>query len=394
MTTSRVPSVLRKQGDPEPPTFLELFFDLVYIFTFRRLAHQLDQSFTAVGMLRVAVLLLATWWIWELMVWLTDLFDPRQPYIQFLIILAMFGSLVMALVVPSAFGGSGWIFVVAYLGIIFTRAAVLITLTRGSPVQARSVRLAFWFGVTGFAWFAGAFVPDATVRLVLWAIAVTTDYTAASIGWITPRLGRTSLESRIFTGVHVSERHRQIFIIALGEVILSNGLKFTSTRFESGQWATLVTAFMAVVLLFLIYARQSRRLLAPPALWSMDRVGPGIVTAYAHLIMVAGVVALSASDAFVALRPVGDLSTVEALAVVAGPALVLFGTFLFERAVSGQILWSRPIAIVVLLGVAPWIDPQPALVPAIGADVVLAGVFASDIVFRQRWTRSRAGSLT
>jgi low temperature requirement protein LtrA len=387
-----VPKVLRKQGDPEPPTFLELFFDLVYIFIFRRLAGELDENLTAVGVLRVAVLLLATWWVWELMVWLTDLFDPRRPEIQFLIILAMFGGLVLALVVPSAFGDAGWIFVVVYLGIIFVRAAVLVTITRGHPGQARSARLAFWFGVSGVAWFTGAFVPDPAVRLGLWTAAVATDYTAARIGWITPRLGRTSLESRIFTGVHVSERHRQIFIIALGEVILSSGLKFTSTRFESTQWAALVTAFAAVVLLFLIYARQARRLLAPPALWAMDRVGPGIVTAYAHLIMVAGVVTVSAGDAYVARRPLGELGRAQMLALAVGPALVLLGTFLFERAVSGQILWSRPAAIVVLLGMAPWFAPQPALVPAIGVDLVLIGVFTSDVVTRQRWTRSHAGS--
>lgn len=392
MTTSRVPKVLRKQGDPEPPTFLELFFDLVYIFIFRRLAGELDENLTAVGVLRVAVLLLATWWVWELMVWLTDLFDPRRPEIQFLIILAMFGGLVLALVMPSAFGDAGWIFVVVYLGIIFVRAAVLVTITRGHPVQARSARLAFWFGVSGVAWFTGAFVPDPAVRLGLWAAAVATDYTAARIGWITPRLGRTSLESRIFTGVHVSERHRQIFIIALGEVILSSGLKFTSTRFESTQWAALVTAFAAVVLLFLTYARQARRLLAPPALWAMDRVGPGIVTAYAHLIMVAGVVTVSAGDAYVARRPVGELGRAQMLTLAVGPALVLLGSFLFERAVSGQVLWSRPAAIVVLVGMAPWFAPQPALVPAIGVDLVLIGVFTSDVVMKQRWTRSRAGS--
>jgi low temperature requirement protein LtrA len=385
-----LPSILRKQGDPEPPSFLELFFDLVYIFTFRRLAHELDQSFTVVGGLRTAVLLLAAWWIWELMVWLTDLFDPRRPQVQLLIILAMFGSLVMALVVPGAFGDDGWIFVAAYLGIVFTRSAVLIAATQGHESQARSVRVAFWFGLTTVPWVAGALVPDGSVRLGLWAAAVATDYTAASIGWITPGFGRTNLESRIFTGVHVSERHRQIFIIALGEVILSNGLKFTSSRFESSQWAALVAAFAAVVLLFLIYARQSRRLLAPPALWSMDRVGPGIVTAYSHLVMVAGVVTLSASDAYVARGPVSDLRRAEVLAIVAGPALVLFGTGLFERAVTGQILWSRPIAIVILLGVAPWVAPLPALVPAIGADLVLVATFVSDITRKQKRTRSRS----
>ncbi|GAA5195642.1 low temperature requirement protein A [Rugosimonospora acidiphila] len=390
MTTGRLPRIARKAGDPEQPTFLELFFDLVYIFAFRRLAHELDTNYNAIGVLRTAVMLLAMWWIWELMVWLTDLFDPRRAQIQVVVLVAMFGILVMALTVPTAFAHNGWVFVVVYFTIIFARASVLIGGARGYPSQqARSVRVAFWFGLTAVVWFAGAFVPDASIRLILWALAVGVDYLAASLGWPTPGLGRTHRESRIFIGVHVSERHRQIFIIALGEVILSNGLKFTSTRFERDEWTTLVTAFAAVVLLFLIYARQSRRLLAPPALWSMDRVGPGIVTAYSHLMMVAGVVAISAGDAYVARGPLGDLPVSEALAVVVGPALVLFGTGLFERAVSGVILWSRLIAIVLLFGILPWIEPLPALAPAIWADLVLIGTFVSDLATSRQSGRVR-----
>jgi low temperature requirement protein LtrA len=390
MTTNRLPRIVRAQARREPPTFLELFFDLVFIFTFRRLAEGLVEHFTPVGVARTAVLLLATWWIWELMVWLTDLYEPGLPQIQMLIIMAMLGSLVLALVVPDAFDGRRWIFATAYLAIVFTRSSVLIAGTRRHPLQTRSLRVAFWFCLSSGPWIAGGLTHNARVQLALWSLAVFVDYLAARIGWPTPFIGRTNQLSRIFTGEHVSERHRQIFIIGLGEVILSSGLKFTGSRFGVSAWFALVSAFATALLLFLIYARQSRRLLAPPALWSMDRVGPGITTAYSHLIMVAGVVVLSAGDAFIARDPFGRLSLARAMATVTGPALFLFGSAVFERAVTGRILWSRPIAIAAMFAIGPAIGLLPAVVLVIAQDLVLVGAFVSDVTLPSLKTVARA----
>ena len=384
MTTSGLPRILRRQGDLEPPTFLELFFDLVFIFTFRRLAQGLAENFSVTGVLRTTVLLLAVWWIWELTVWLTDLYDPRLPHVQFLVIIIMFGSLVMAVAVPTAFASHGWVLVVSYLGVIFIRAAFLIYGTRGHATQARSIRVAFWFGLTTGPWLTGALVPDATARLGLWALAVSLDYLAAGIGWPTPRLGRTRSESRIFTGVHVSERHRQIFIIGIGELILTGGLRFTVAGFGLRQWVTLIVTFAAAVLLFLIYSYQARRLLAPTTLRSIDRIDRGILTAYSHLLLVASVVLISSVGGFIAHSPSAALRTPEAIAIAAGPALFMLGSGLWEYAVTDRILRTRLIAFALLVVVAPVAGFLPAIAVAVGADLVLAGTLVADGLIQRR----------
>jgi low temperature requirement protein LtrA len=387
-----VPRILRKQGDPEPPTFLELFFDLVFIFVFARLSQGLADNLSLAGAVQTAMLLLAVWWIWELMVWLTDLFDPRLSQIQFLMILIMFGSLVMAVAVPTAFKDHGLVFVVAYLGIVFTRAGFLIIGTRGHPTQARSIRIAFWYSLTAWPWIAGALVPDSTVRLALWSLAITLDYLGAPLGWPTPGLGRTDREIRIFNGQHVSERHRQIFIIGLGELILSTGLRFTGAGFGIGAWAAVGVAFATAVLLFLIYSYQARELLAPPALWSIESPVPGVLTAYSHLVMVAGVVVISARGGLVVGHPSAGVRPVEVALVVGGPALFLVGSGLFQYAVTGRILWSRPIAIVLLAAIAPAIQFLPVIGIALGTSLVLVGTLIADAIGRRR--RPQAGPKT
>ncbi|MBQ1015706.1 low temperature requirement protein A, partial [Micromonospora sp. M51] len=200
MTSAPLPRILRRRGEPEYPTFLELFFDLVYIFLLSRLSASLGEDLTVRNAAQTAVLLLAAWWVWVLTAWLTDLFDPRLPIIQATVLLVMLGTLLMAIATPHAFGRYGWLFVAAYFGIHLVRDAVLIPGTRvNRPIQARSIRVFFWFGVTVAPWVAGVFV-DGTARLALWSLAVVVDLGSARFGWPTPGLGRTELASQIFTG--------------------------------------------------------------------------------------------------------------------------------------------------------------------------------------------------
>ncbi|MGC4863865.1 low temperature requirement protein A [Micromonospora sp. DT53] len=368
MTSAPLPRILRRRGEPEYPTFLELFFDLVYIFMFSRLAASLAENLTVRGAAQTAVLLLAAWWVWVLTAWLTDLFNPRLPIIQATVLLVMLGTLLMAIATPYAFGRYGWLFVAAYFGIHLARDAVLIPGTRvNRPIQARSIRVFFWFGVTVTPWVAGVFV-DETARLVLWSLAVAVDLGSARIGWPTPGLGRTELTSQIFTGVHLSERHRAIFIVALGELILSTGTGLAGSGFTAGAVATGAVAFVSAVLLFQLYFQRVQRILAPPTVATVERVRSGTSTSYSHLVMVAGVVLVSASTSTVIDRPSGHAPVGLMVATLGGPILFLLGSILFDAVVTGRILWSRVLAIVVLCALmAPatlLLSPLTALVLA------------------------------
>ncbi|MEV5211148.1 low temperature requirement protein A [Micromonospora sp. NPDC053740] len=370
MTSAPLPRILRRRGEPEYPTFLELFFDLVYIFMFSRLAASLAENLTFQGAAQTAVLLLAAWWVWVLTAWLTDLFNPRLPIIQATTLLVMLGTLLMAIATPYAFGRYGWLFVAAYFGIHLVRDAVLIPGTRvNRPIQARSIRVFFWFGVTVTPWVAGVFV-DETARLVLWSLAVAVDLGSARVGWPTPKLGRTELASQIFTGVHLSERHRAIFIVALGELILSTGTGLAGSGFTVGAVATGAVAFVSAVLLFQLYFQRVQRILAPPSVATVERVRSGTSTSYSHLVMVAGVVLVSTSTSLVIDRPFGRAPVELMVATLGGPALFLLGTVLFDAVVTGRTLWSRVLAIVVLCAL---LAPATLLIPPLAA-LVLANL--------------------
>ena len=302
--------------------------------------------------------------------WLTDLFNPRLPIIQATVLLVMLGTLLMAIATPYAFGRYGWLFVAAYFGIHLVRDAVLIPGTRvNRPIQARSIRVFFWFGVTVAPWVAGVFV-DETARLVLWSLAVAVDLGSARFGWPTPRLGRTELASQIFTGVHLSERHRAIFIVALGELILSTGMGLAGSGFTAGPVAACAVAFVSAVLLFQLYFQRVQRILAPPSVATVERVRPGTSTSYSHLVMVAGVVVVSASTLTVIDQPSGRAPVELMAAILGGPALFLLGSVLFDAVVTGRMLWSRVLAIVVL---GALMAPATFLLPPLAA-LVLANL--------------------
>ncbi|MGX7670354.1 low temperature requirement protein A [Plantactinospora sp. DSM 117369] len=371
MTTSELPRILRRRDEPEYPTFLELFFDLVYVFMLSRLSQGLAEDPSVRTAAQMAVLLLAAWWVWVLTAWLTDLFNPRLPVIQALVLVVMFGTLVMAVTVPRAFDELGFVFVAAYFGIHLARGAVLIPGTRvHRAIQARSVRVFFWFVVTAGLWVGGVFA-EGTTRLVLWAAAVAVDLGSARIGWPTPRLGRTELASQIFTGNHLAERHREIFLIALGELILTAGAGLAFDRTGEMRLAVCAVAFGNAVLLFLLYFHRIEQLLSPRNVSSVERVRPGTSTSYTHLVMVAGTVVVSAGTTLVLGRPLGPAPVAWIVTLLGGPALFLLGTCLFDYVVTGRLFRPRLVAILALAALGPAMPLLPPLGIMVVANLVL-----------------------
>ncbi|RKR92477.1 low temperature requirement protein LtrA [Micromonospora pisi] len=385
-TGGEVPRILRKRGASGYPTFLELFFDLVYIFMLSRLSQALVDDLTPRGAVRTAVLLLAAWWVWVLTAWLTDLFNPRLPLIQALVLVVMFGALVMAVAVPRAFGEHGLVFVAAYFGIHLARDAVLIPGTRVNPyIQARSIRVFFWFLVTAGLWIAGAFTGG-TARLVLWAIAVTVDLGSARIGWPTPRLGRTELASQIFTGSHLSERHRQILIIALGELVLTAGIGLSFSNLAADRLIACAVAFASAVLLFQLYFARIRKLLGPADLAGVERVRSSTSTSYTHLVMAGGVVVISAGTSLIIRQPWGESPPAWTVAILGGPALFLLGTCLFDYVMTDRVLWTRVVALLGLGAIGPATPLLPPLGIMILANLVLLVTLVAELAINRRRT--------
>jgi low temperature requirement protein LtrA len=162
----------------------------------------------------------------------------------------------MATSMPRAFHGRGLIFVLAYFAIHVARDTVLIVGTRANrDIQARSTRVFFWLGVSAVPWLIGAF-ESGLVQLLLWGLAIVIDYGSAQIGWPTPGLGRTDLANQIFTAPHLAERHRQIVIVAFGELILTSSMGLASSGFIASQIAVFALSLGSAILLYQLYTEQ------------------------------------------------------------------------------------------------------------------------------------------
>jgi len=54
---------IRNGREPIRVTYVELFFDLVFVFAVTQLSHGLLERLSALGALQTAILMLALWWI-------------------------------------------------------------------------------------------------------------------------------------------------------------------------------------------------------------------------------------------------------------------------------------------------------------------------------------------
>ncbi|MEH0981814.1 low temperature requirement protein A [Micromonospora sp. CPCC 205556] len=370
--------LLRRPEEPRA-TYLELFFDLVFVFGLARLSQQLLEQLNWSGAFQLLVLLLALWAVWANTARLTDRLSPRRTPIQLLVIATMFATLLMAAAVPEAFGEQGLIFAGIYVTTQIGRNAGAALLLRGHEGQRAFLRQLFWFGVSAVPWIAGAVTHD-TARAVLWALAVTVEYVSVSLGLPTPRLGRASPRRAEFGiyGEHAAERFRLLFLIALGELILISGLTFSRGRFEPERVAAVAIAFATTVLLWRIYIHRAGGLLAEVIDADPDPHRAVIPAIYAHLFMVAGIVAIAVGDELVIEHPFGHTKPAWVIVILGGPALFLVGRGMFEYEVFGRVSRSRPIGVLVLAALSPAASILPPLLVAVAPALVLAAIAASD----------------
>ncbi|WBB70274.1 low temperature requirement protein A [Micromonospora sp. WMMD812] len=387
MTTANGVGLLRGGvAEPQRATFLELFFDLVFVFALTRVSQRLMEDLTggrqmvlpAVG--QTTLLLLALWLVWTNAAWVTSRYDPRRLPVQLIMIGLMFASMIMALGVSGAWDDRGLIFAVAYVVAQVGRPAAFLLVLRGRERRIPA-RLVCWHSATGGLWIVGALVPEAPVGGALWTLALAIEYAGLVLGWPTPGLGRSPITRLAIASEHLAERYGQFVLVALGESILLTGVTFDGGRFGVGQTTAFVVAFATTVLLWRIYFFGSRRVI-PRAMTA----GPGAearigaVGGYGHLAMVAGILATAVGYELVIRHPSGHLDPAWLGVILGGPALFLAGGGMIEYYTLRRPHWSMVAGLVVLIALAPVVALGPPLAAAVVAVAALAGIAVADAI--------------
>ncbi|MGW1891325.1 low temperature requirement protein A [Streptomyces sp. NPDC002004] len=328
---------------------LELFFDLVFVFTVTQLTVLLtgDLSFATAG--RVVLIFTVLFWMYGAYAYLTNQVPPDRPSRRLLLMLGMAGFLVCALTIPRAFTDGGVAFGLGFLLVVLVHSA-LYTRSHG----------------TGVIWYA---VPNSLAALAvtaaglfhgltadgLWLLALVLQFVTPFLAQHGPGLGarlplsrrpgvggrRTSAEVRTRLGsldpAHFVERHGLLLIIAFGESVIAIGigvgeLPLTASLF-GGSFLALA---LAGALWWTYFVRDEGgaeavfRRTPPDGRWRLAMNA----YYYAFLPMLLGI-AFLAAGVKKSLGHLGDhLHTGPALALAGGVALFLAGDVAF-RAVLG-----------------------------------------------------------
>ncbi len=358
-------------------TFVELFFDLVFVFAVTQLSHGLLRDLTLVGLLHTAMLLFAVWWVWIYTAWATNWLDPQKTPVRLLLFALMLAGLLLSASIPDAFERLGLAFAGAYSGMQVGRSLFMLWAFRDhSPGNFRTFqRITAWLTVASAFWLAGG-LAEHELRLTCWLVALAIEYVGPSAGYFVPGHGRSTTTDWDIAGGHMAERCGLFVIIALGESILVTGATFAELAWSPATVAAFVSAFFGSVAMWWIYfnigAERASHLIAQSA--DPGRLGRLAYT-YVHIFIVAGIIVAAVADELVLVHPSGHMSTPTLAAVLGGPALYLLGNILFKRSVATWLPLSHLVgiaALALLVPVASYSTPLLLGAAASGVLVIVA----------------------
>ncbi len=376
--------LLRDDATRQRATFLELFLDLVFVFALTRISARLIVDFTDgqpgvfAGLGQALLLFLALWAVWSVTVWSTSWLDPDAPIVQTVIIMTLVGAMTMAVAVPHGFGARASLFAITLVTLQIGRVVYFHLAGHGRPDPHQSIRILFWFGLSAPLWVVGGLVNDGTVRGALWTLAVLIDYTGLFLGWPTPRLGAQRLGVQMIAAEHLAERYQQFLLIALGEAIFVIGLSFSGSEFHTDQTAGFVLALATTILLWRIYFHVAGGVLGTAIDRSRNAARLATEMAFAHMVMIAGIVLTGVGFELFIFEPLGHLPASWLIAILGGPALFLIGRTALEYQVFARVSRSRVgglLALALLVPVTLHVEPLTA---GAAAALVLLGVAGAD----------------
>jgi low temperature requirement protein LtrA len=336
-------------------SYVELFFDLVFVFAITQVTSLLVADPSAGGFARAAIVLFLVYWAWGGYAWLTNAIDVDSIGVRVAYLVGMGASFVMALGVPRAYEDQGAWFVVPFLLVRVLHVVVYAWGLRGDRSHQRAVfQLAPWFLLAPAVVVVGGLVDDG-VRPWIWAAAIVIDVVGAlSVGNAGFRISPS----------HFAERYALFVIIALGESIVAIGVGAAELERDLTFAIGVAVAFAGVATLWWAYfdwpVRAMDRLLhVTPA----HRRGPVArdVFSLAHYPIVLGIIFFAVAAKKTLEHPQDPLSDAGRAALGIGVAAYLVGFVLGRYRGVRRVAWERLLGAVVALAVALALDELDAL---------------------------------
>ncbi len=358
--------------------FIELFFDIVFVFAVTQLAHRLVELPSPRGVAESLVLFLAIWSVWTGTAWVTNRLDVERNLVRLLLLAMMVGGLFQALAIPDAFAyeldARGFALVHLALQLGRTLFVLIAFYGRHRLHQRHALRTFMWMLAAAPFWIAGALSSDEE-RLLWWAAALVVEYGATAARYWVPGIGTSQAADWSVEANHFAERCGLFIIIALGELILITGNTVGDLTLNFYTLTAFLSILVATMSMWWIYFSFSAEK-GTEAVEQADDSGreARIVYVYLHIPVICGMLLSAAGDEGLVDHPADAAKLADAVRIVGGAALFLAGTFIVKRVICGRFITSHGTGIAAMAVLAPLAVGMPLYLVSIGVAAILVAV--------------------
>ncbi len=364
--------------DEQGADFVELFFDLIFVFAITRITGITAEHFSVTSVVQSVLIFWLIWWGWTQFTWALNAANTRIAEVRMGVLIATAVAFVLAASITEAFNDKVMWFAIPYVIIRVLGLGLYIRVTSNHKDQQSAATMFALLSITGLAAVIGGALVSPGQRVIWWLAAILLDLVASGIGG---RSGGFKLRPK-----HFAERHGLIVIIALGESLI---VAASAVDIQERTQALLVNGGLAVMVTCLLwwsyFSWVSEHLEAHFAKTKKDQQGRVARDAYSvmHFPLICGIIGIAIGFEKIIGHPHDVLSLPVALAL--GGGYVLFVSFTAASVWRMSKLFLVPRMIIVLIsaiGIAFSVG-QP---PAVALTIIAAGLTALIII---EWKKCR-----
>ena len=262
-------------------TWLELFYDLVFVVAIAELGHNLSTDYTAVGLLQFLGLFVPIWWAWFHHTIYADRFETDDAGHRLLTILQMVSVAALAATVHGAIGDTAQEFALAIVGVRVVQIVMYLRTWHMEAARPLCRRLIGMFAIGSIAWIVSISLPEPW-RYILWAAILVSEF-----GFVYLPATRRTYAKLPLSESHLPERFGLFTIIVLGESVA--GVVAGLAEQDLRSMATVLAAsgiLVAFGIWWVYFANLEGGVLKGLGGWSV------VVWVYSHLPLMMGLTAL------------------------------------------------------------------------------------------------------
>jgi len=352
-------------------SWLELFFDLVFVVAVAQIAHVLGDHADLGGFLKYLALFLPIWWSWVGFTFYADRFETEETVYRVLMFAAMLAVAALSLTLDNAFTSAGdqpfiicYVLVISVLIALYIRAAYYIPLVRIFSLQ-------FILGLgtaAGLLLISLLFAPPA--RYAIWAVALVLQLA-------TPFLNLKAARIFPIDRSHIPERFGLFTIIVLGEAVVAAANGASKVEWNFGTILTAALGFAMAACIWWI----NFDLVEDSAVKSKS-LARRMVYLYGHFLIVASIVAIGVGVEHAIKETHEAHLPLPTLMLLSGGIAVYLAVITIIRLVTGvcNLIYTRILAIAASLLILYFGQFTPPLVViALLLLVMVAGIWVESL---------------